>query len=809
MPVIPIPSPTQVSPVGNRPRKEGLKGRYDASKGGTARIELATSRTFALFSGETLCRAASHGEVEWKTVDRRGIRTENPPRTVGETDARWRGKSREGTRGRTGCRRGSAFCVRRGRCGRVGVVPRRVRLVRLCFVEESAHVAHLHFHFDAMSRAPDNSSTQKNTVPLVRTVGFDLEAERLAAVELAAEDPPATLETAASLSPVRIPPAIFKKQQQHSEESERYHAEMECEEEDANESHASDMAGPALEETPSKESKPTQANMATGVAETVVYVRENRMHPSGSMIANAISGRMHSPDLPETQGDEAKAEKHEEKSVTKEQEKVDTNLEATSGTTTRTKRKEEEEKETAESRPAREKEEETDPSKKGTKKKLTRAERREIQERQRAAKAEAKAATAAGGGSGKATAKKGTSQPAPDSSRTSSLAEKGAEVEKPKEGSDDKKKVEKILKKGLIPQNKAVKIVELFSHIRQVDEEALLSSLMEVGLGSSVLHPDVVEIGLQYADGTVVGGTARCFTMLTAFRKMILSYGTPSGKQFSRDLTAKLNTNIQFLTRCRPLSASMGNAIRWLKLQVANIDPALSDETARNVLVGCINQYIHEKIVFAKERIVELGLSKIEDGDVILTYAFSYIVLQLLLAAQAAGRQFSVIVVDSRPHNEGQELLRRLLKEGVKCVYTHINASPYVMKDATKVFVGASAILANGAVISRAGTAAIACAADVFGLPVMVCCESNKFHERVQLDSITSNELGDPGALVQTRVGSDPNLRGWEDVDNLYLLNLKYDAMQAEFVTMIITEFGLVPPTSVPVILREYRTDPF
>lgn len=687
------------------------------------------------------------------------------------------------------------------------MLPRRVRVVGSGFIEQSAHTSHFHFHHVAMSRASDNSSTQKSTVPLVRTVGFDLEAERLAAAELAAEDPPATLQTAASLSPVRIPPAIFKKQQQHAEESERHRAETDSEEDDGSEPHASDMAGPALEETPLDASKRTQATAATGVAETVVYVRENRMHPSGSMIANAISGRMHSPDLSETLGEEVKAEKPEEESVAKEQEKVETTLEDTSGTATRTRGKGDEQKETAESRPVREREEETDPSKHETKKKLTRAERREIQERQRAAKAEAKAA--AGSGSGKSNAKKGTLQPASDSSRKPSLAEKGTEVEKPKEGSDDKKKVEKILKKGLVPQSKAAKVVELFSHIRQVDEGALLSSLMEVGLGSSVLHPDVVEIGLQYADGTVVGGTARCFTMLTAFKKMIQSYFTPSGKQLSRDLTAKLNTNIQFLTQCRPLSASMGNAIRWLKLQVANVDPAMSDETARNLLVSSINQYIQEKIVFAKERIVELGLSKIEDGDVILTYAFSYIVLQLLLAAQAAGRQFSVIVVDSRPHNEGQELLRRLLKEGVKCVYTHINAAPYVMKDATKVFVGASAILANGAVISRAGTAAIACAADVFGLPVMVCCESNKFHERVQLDSITSNELGDPRALVQTRVGSDPNLHGWEDVDNLYLLNLKYDAMQAEFVTMIITEFGLVPPTSVPVILREYRTDPF
>jgi translation initiation factor eIF-2B subunit delta len=40
------------------------------------------------------------------------------------------------------------------------------------------------------------------------------------------------------------------------------------------------------------------------------------------------------------------------------------------------------------------------------------------------------------------------------------------------------------------------------------------------------------------------------------------------------------------------------------------------------------------------------------------------------------------------------------------------------------------------------------------------------------------------------------------------LLNLVYDAMPAEYVTLIVTEFGAIPPTSVPVILREYRQEP-
>jgi translation initiation factor eIF-2B subunit delta len=41
----------------------------------------------------------------------------------------------------------------------------------------------------------------------------------------------------------------------------------------------------------------------------------------------------------------------------------------------------------------------------------------------------------------------------------------------------------------------------------------------------------------------------------------------------------------------------------------------------------------------------------------------------------------------------------------------------------------------------------------------------------------------------------------------LAVLNLVYDVMPIEFITLIVTEFGLIPPTSVPVILREKRDD--
>ena len=51
---------------------------------------------------------------------------------------------------------------------------------------------------------------------------------------------------------------------------------------------------------------------------------------------------------------------------------------------------------------------------------------------------------------------------------------------------------------------------------------------------------------------------------------------------------------------------------------------------------------------------------------------------------------------------------------------------------ALQVFLGASAMLANGNVISRVGTASVAMMARQYKVPVLVCCETYKFSEKVR-----------------------------------------------------------------------------
>jgi len=321
------------------------------------------------------------------------------------------------------------------------------------------------------------------------------------------------------------------------------------------------------------------------------------------------------------------------------------------------------------------------------------------------------------------------------------------------------------------------------------------------------MHPSVYKVGLQYLSGEVSGGNDRCIAMLLAFREAIKDYTTPPNKTLSRDLTAKISSYVSFLIECRPLSISMGNSIRFLKNRIAKLSHTLSESEAKASLQSDIDRFINEKIVLADKAIVSHAITKVRDNDVLLTYGSSSVVEMILDYAHELGRKFRVIVVDSRPKLEGQGLLRRLVAKGINCTYTHINAISYIMHEVTRVFLGASSILSNGTVYSRVGTASVAMVAHAFGVPVLVCCEAYKFHERVQLDSICANELGDPDVILKVPGKAEDHLKNWADNANLQLLNLTYDATPHDYVSMIITDYGMLPPTSVPVIVREYRKE--
>lgn len=64
----------------------------------------------------------------------------------------------------------------------------------------------------------------------------------------------------------------------------------------------------------------------------------------------------------------------------------------------------------------------------------------------------------------------------------------------------------------------------------------------------------------------------------------------------------------------------------------------------------------------------------------------------------------------------------------------------------------------------------------------------------------------DPDDLIVTRAGKT-HLEHWQDVPSLGLLNLVYDVTPPDFVDLVITDLGMIPCTSVPVVLRVKNVD--
>lgn len=324
----------------------------------------------------------------------------------------------------------------------------------------------------------------------------------------------------------------------------------------------------------------------------------------------------------------------------------------------------------------------------------------------------------------------------------------------------------------------------------------------------------MVRLGLKLAEGVIQGSNARCVAMLEAFKAVVAEYERPPDQQFSRDLDKRLKPQIRFLIDCRPQSISMGNAVSFLKTKVHQVPHDISDEQAKDGLIRAMDDFIQERIVYADRIIAKTGADRISQGDTILVYARSNAVEMVLRTAWEQGKKFSVIVADSRPKFEGKFLAERFSNLGIPCTYVLISSVASVIRNVTRVFVGAHGLLSNGAAVSRVGTAIIAMLANTFNVPLIVCCETYKFHYRAQVDAITTNELGDPDDLIALPVAHlDSNgrsrnfLADWRDMSSLKLLNLLYDLTPPEYISMVITEVGEIPPTAVPVIVREYMSD--
>lgn len=263
-----------------------------------------------------------------------------------------------------------------------------------------------------------------------------------------------------------------------------------------------------------------------------------------------------------------------------------------------------------------------------------------------------------------------------------------------------------------------------------------------------------------------------------------------------------LNPQIEYLTECRPMCFAMGNAIRMIKTHVSGLDMDTSDKQAVESLCETIDAFIEEKVHYAEVIVTKNAAAMIAEGDVVLTYGHHRLVRKAIQLARAAGRRFSVVVVED-PWGSGRDLAKLLRggRGGPGCGLGAVTVSYVprlvelgsVLRPGTKVMLGVESVFANGTLYAPAGTSDVAAAASALALPVVALCESiNVDRDRVAVEPLTYNEV-DPDRCSET------NFR------------LLFDTTREKHVSVLVTEYetetGNAPIASVLAILKK-QEDP-
>lgn len=246
------------------------------------------------------------------------------------------------------------------------------------------------------------------------------------------------------------------------------------------------------------------------------------------------------------------------------------------------------------------------------------------------------------------------------------------------------------------------------------------------------------------------------------------------------------------LTNTRPTAVSLPNAVRFV---ISRIDASDSLDEAQAALMESANDFI-ARSHRAVEMIAEFGSRAIPEDSVIMTHCNSEVAVATAIKAWEKGRVREAFATEVRPRNQGYITAQALSDAGIPTNFIVDSAARYFMRDIDVVITGADAVTAGGAVVNKIGTSQIALAAHEARVPFLVTTETYKFAPATLLGERIPIEERPPGEVMNDEVaGHMPNVR---------VRNPAFDVTPPNYIDMIVTEAGAIPPGMAYVIIHEY-----
>lgn len=277
-----------------------------------------------------------------------------------------------------------------------------------------------------------------------------------------------------------------------------------------------------------------------------------------------------------------------------------------------------------------------------------------------------------------------------------------------------------------------------------------------------------------------------------AAARALLSHSQTLGPTTLPDYRSEMQKAADLLVSTRPTAVSLPNAVN-LVMRPLRQESSLSD--ARKNLEDRAAAFIKQSEQ-AVSRIGVMGSRHIRDGDVVLTHCNSEAALACILEAHRQGMDIEVYATEVRPRNQGHLTARTLSDAGIKTNFIVDSAARHFMKEVDICVTGADAITVNGSVINKIGTSQIALAAHEARVSFLVAAETYKFApctvvgERILIEERPSEEVL-PKHLH-------------DEMKRVIVRNPTFDITPADYVDVIITEAGVIPPEMAYSIIKEH-----
>jgi ribose 1,5-bisphosphate isomerase len=246
------------------------------------------------------------------------------------------------------------------------------------------------------------------------------------------------------------------------------------------------------------------------------------------------------------------------------------------------------------------------------------------------------------------------------------------------------------------------------------------------------------------------------------------------------------------LVATRPTAVSLPNAVH---IVMTGLDRATDTSVARDGIVSRADGFI-ESSRHAVENIARFGARHIRDGDTILTHCNSEVALGCIIEAHRSGKDIEVFATEVRPRNQGHITIRTLNDAGIKTNFIVDSAVRSFINDIDLVIVGADAVTVNGAVVNKIGTSMVAHTAKEARVNMIVAAETYKFAPRTVVGELITIEERPGNEVLPDEIV--------KNLQNVTVRNPAFDVTPPEFIDMIVTEQGAIPPQMAYVIIREY-----